>query len=460
MKINENASTTSQVKKLFNLSLPLMISSLATLLMIFVDRIFLANYSIDTLNAAVSAGTLAWAFLGGFGMITAMSQVFVSQYNGSNQQKEVGKAVWQMIWVGIFSLFLFVPMAFFAAPFIYKNSPHQISYFFWLMIFAPGYALMTALSGFYIGREKTKLLILLALVANLINIALDRAFIFGVEGVVPEMGIKGAAIATCTGYLVQAFILLLLFLKKIHKETYGTNHWKIHKPLFLKSLKVGAPQGIFYGLEIVGWAVFFEMMSKVSFLHITVSSICQSIIILLSFFMDGLTRGVASIAGNFIGAKKYDLISKVFRAGITLQIGFSLILALLLTLDPKVTLSVFFPVTNSEFVAIQDGFSEALQVSLIFVFFYITFEGFRWVISGLLSAAGDTLFLLIAGAGSVWVFLLLPVYLIVVRYSQPIEWAWATAFFYSVITYAIYYFRYVKGKWKNIVLIEDSQLED
>ncbi|MGD2169529.1 MAG: MATE family efflux transporter, partial [Chlamydiota bacterium] len=135
MKTNENISSTSQVKKLFNLSLPLMISSLATLLMIFVDRIFLANYSIDTLNAAVSAGTLAWAFLGGFGMITAMSQVFVSQYNGSNQQKEVGKAVWQMIWVGIFSLFLFVPMAFFAAPFIYKNSPHQINYFFWLMIF-------------------------------------------------------------------------------------------------------------------------------------------------------------------------------------------------------------------------------------------------------------------------------------------------------------------------------------
>ncbi|MGD2170404.1 MAG: MATE family efflux transporter, partial [Chlamydiota bacterium] len=302
--------------------------------------------------------------------------------------------------------------------------------------------------------------ILLALVANLINVALDRAFIFGVEGVVPEMGIKGAAIATCTGYLVQAFILLLLFLKKNNKEIYGTNHWKIHKTLFFKSLKVGAPQGIFYGLEIVGWAVFFEMMSKVSFLHITVSSICQSIIILLSFFMDGLTRGVASIAGNFIGAKKYDLISKVFRAGITLQIGFSLILALLLTLDPKVTLSVFFPVTNAEFLAIQDGFSEALQVSLIFVFFYITFEGFRWVISGLLSAAGDTLFLLIAGAGSVWVFLLLPVYLIVVRYSQPIEWAWAAAFFYSVITYAIYYIRYVKGKWKSIVLIEDSQIED
>ena len=67
------------LRELWAISSPLMISTLAMLFMIFTDRIFLAHYSIGALNASVNAGTLAWAFISGIGMITAMSEVFVAQ---------------------------------------------------------------------------------------------------------------------------------------------------------------------------------------------------------------------------------------------------------------------------------------------------------------------------------------------------------------------------------------------
>lgn len=453
MKTNELTVPNSFTRQLLSVSTPLMICSLALLFMIFVDRIFLANYSVEALNAAVSSGTLAWAFFGGMGMFTVMSQVFVAQYNGAQKIEKIGSCVWQMIWISIFSIAFFLPLAFWASSFFYKNLPDQISYFSILMAFAPGYALMMALSGFYIGREKTKLLIALAIGSNLINIILDYALIFGVKGLVPEMGIKGAAIATCVGYILQAVVLMILFLLPKNRALYKTHHWKIDKDLFLKEIKVGSPQGIFYGLEIMGWAIFFEMMSTISLVHITISSICQSLIILLSFFMDGLGRGVTAISGNYIGAKRHDLIQKIFRSGVRLQVYFSTIILLFFILDPTVTLSFFFSESASHLL-VQDGFITTLRTCLIFVFFYLTFEGVRWVIAGLLSAAGDTLFLLISGVLSVWVFLLAPIYLIVVRYNQPIESAWAIALGYSALTCLIYYVRYNKGKWKKINLID------
>ena len=81
-----------------------MISAFASMLMIFTDRLFLAHYSIEALNAAVASGTLAWAFMAGIGMITAMSEIFVARYNGAAQYKLLGVPVWQMLWISLFSL--------------------------------------------------------------------------------------------------------------------------------------------------------------------------------------------------------------------------------------------------------------------------------------------------------------------------------------------------------------------
>src|SRR3989344_2976794 len=104
------------IRELWSVSFPLMISSLASLFMIFTDRIFLSRYSVEALNASVNAGTLAWALMAGFAMVTAMSEVFVAQYNGAKQYHRLGRPVWQMIWFSLFSFALFIPMAIWGGP--------------------------------------------------------------------------------------------------------------------------------------------------------------------------------------------------------------------------------------------------------------------------------------------------------------------------------------------------------
>jgi MATE family multidrug resistance protein len=427
----------------------------------------LARYSLDALNAAVNAGTLAWAFLGGIGMLTIMSEVFVAQYNGANLKSSIGVPVWQMLWFAIFSVFLFIPLGLWIGPLFFNNSIYaslQIDYFGYLMIFGVFYPIMMAFSGFYIGIGKTRFLIYLAIAANFVNVIFDWVLIFGIKGVIPEMGIKGAAIATCLGTVFQSIILGGLFFKKKNRIEFGTAKWKFNFSIFKKCLKVGLPPAIFYTLEILGWALFYMMMTTIGEIHITISSICQSIVILLSFFFDGLNRGVAALAGNFIGSKKIDLINKLLKSSLKLLVIFIVVVSIFLVFDPKLIIDFLIPGSIEKQIFLwqtTSGFSfyAVLKICLLCVFVYLFFVGLRWIFAGLLTAAGDTLFLLLAGSFSVWVFLLIPVYFIVVRFSLAVQFAWILAAIYAILLSFIYWMRFKKGKWKEIQLIPQESLD-
>lgn len=442
--------------------MPLMISILATLLMVFVDRCFLARYSLEALNASVSSGTLAWAFLGGICTLTAMSEVFVSQYNGANEKAKIGIPVWQMIWVSVASFALFIPLSLCGDVFFGLNPENidlQTSYFRTLILFGPSYALIPAFSGFYIGRGKTKLLIGLAFAANILNAVLDWAFIFGIPGIVPEMGIFGAAVATGIGASSQSLILAILFFRKKNREKYGTMNWRFNLDVCKKCLRVGVPPALYIFLEIVGWAFFYMMMTSMGKEYITISGICQSLIILLSFYYEGLSRGVVAVAGNFIGAKRYEYINKVIKSGIFLQMVFAIGVTFFIGYFPDLILQFFggneilqeAPVSASLVVM-----SPALKSCLLLSAAYMLFEGLRWIYSGVLTAAGDTFFILVMGAISVWVFLLLPLYFIVVKGQLPVEAAWILTAAFSFLLCLFFWMRYRTDKWREINLLEED----
>ena len=99
------------IKELASIAFPLMMTSFSVMLMLFVDRLMLANYSLDAHNAAVKAATLGWAFLFGASSLAAIAEVFVAQYNGAGEKKRLGEPVWQMIWFSLATSVCFVPLA-------------------------------------------------------------------------------------------------------------------------------------------------------------------------------------------------------------------------------------------------------------------------------------------------------------------------------------------------------------
>jgi len=426
------------------------------MLMLFVDRLLLAKYSQEAFNAAVSASTLGWGLIFGWMALANISEVFVAQYNGAQRYEKIGSPVWQMIWLGFASFLFFIPLAFWGGPLFFGDSNqyvYQKEYLRWMLIFGPSYPLYGALTGFFVGRGKVITITILSLITNLINAGLDWLLIFGVEGWIPSLGVAGAAIATSGSQIFQALVLAIVFLKPAYRKKYHSWNYKFQPELFKRCFKVGFPIALFASFEILGWALFYMIMTWASPKHITIAGISQSILILFYFFGEGISKGIAAIAGNYIGAKKLYLISESVFSGIKLHLTFFFLLFIGFYFFADELAEQFLNLPEKD---LSPAFLKSLQTCVYLVILYLLFDGLRFLYMGVLTAAGDTLYLLFGGALSVWIFLVVPVYIAVMKYHASIEVASLITVIFALGALLVYFWRYATGAWKTFQVTDTS----
>lgn len=446
------------IRELLALALPLMLTSLSGLLMIFADRLLLSHYSSEAHNIAVGASTVGWSFLFGWMVLTSISEVFVAQYNGAGMRSRLGEPVWQTIWISVLLCLFFLPLSIWGGSWFFGSGAAlaaEREYFGIMVIFGPFYAFYAALCGFFIGQGKTRLITVVVVVANVVNILLDWALIFGVAGVMEPMGVKGAAIATSLATVFQGCILFVIFLSPTNRKEYGTSQWKLKWTVFKDCVRVGLPTALFVIVEILAYGIYYGFMREKGINYITVTGICQTMLLLFFFFSDGMNKATATVVGNLIGAGRSHLILKVIKSGLLLNVIFLVLLLLSFWLGMPLIIDQFLPFADSTFLSEIDS---ALKISLILMAFYIFFEGIRMQFGGVLTAAGDTLFLMIIGALSVWGMMLLPVYIFIVQFDAPVEFASMICMIYSAAACCIYYWRIANGKWRSLSISSDIEL--
>jgi MATE family, multidrug efflux pump len=456
------------IRELLSISFPLMMSSFSMLAMIFVDRLFLANFNLAAMSAAVTAGTAAWGLLGGLGVLASMAEVLVAQFQGAGRKERLGEPVWQMIWFSLASFAIFLPSAIWGGKLLFAGSPieeFEQVYFFWLCLFGPIFVVQQALAAYFIGRGKPSIVTWLAIVGNISNVFLDWWLIFGVEGLIPPMGLKGAAIATMLGSLLQVGVLFAIFISSRHRREYGTSKWRLVFPTMRTCITIGSSLAIMVFVEIMGWTFFYQMISHVGPVQIVVASICQSIIILFMFIAEGMGRGASTIVGNFIGAGQHREAYSVFRSGMKLHLIFFLLIAILFVGFPQAITSLFMgdgavakalgvqAISEVEMAGIDAILQSTLQLSL----FFLLFEGIRYLLSGMLTAAGDTKFILVSGVLAVLLFQLLPTYLFVYKMGGSVVVAFGVALVFNVLIAGIFAARFFKGAWQKIDLLTQTE---
>ena len=202
-------------RQVLAISLPLVASMGSITLMQFTDRVFLANYSVDTIAAAMPAGIASFTFIAFFMGVATYTNAFVAQYTGAQAFERVGAAVWQGIWFSIFSSCFLASLYFVSKPLFSAigHSTHvqalEVVYFNILTLGAGLVVASSAMSCFYTGRGLTWTVMLVNMVGAAVNIPLDYCLINGI-GPFPEMGIQGAAIATVAASATTVVILILL----------------------------------------------------------------------------------------------------------------------------------------------------------------------------------------------------------------------------------------------------------
>jgi multidrug resistance protein, MATE family len=443
------------IREVWHISFPLMLSFFSTFLMTFVDRLFLSHYSPEALSAAVNAGSMSWAPIFALACLASIAEVFIAQNNGAKKFLEIPKYVWPMIWLGVFSTFIYLPMSWWVTPILYSSSQvMERDYYSWMLTFAPVTTIVFAISAFYVGRGKTGVITLLTIAGNLVNVILDPLFIFGYHSF-PSMGVKGAAIATGIGYCVQAAMLFYIFLRKKNRELYNTHKVHFDITYFMKCIKVGTPSACFITFELLGWGICYWMIAKTGELNMAIVSIAQSILFPFFSFGLGLEKGIAAIAGNLIGAGREYLIKKVITSGIILCSFFTVAIWVIFTGYPEIIINWFVhnPESLDHTTQITNSLFPYIKHAMIFLAIYLTFENLRWLFSGILMSAGDTYFLMFCSVLCVWLTLVFPVYIFVNHYSHAITLVYYSWISFSITTLLAVGLRYYSGSWRKKSLV-------
>ncbi|NBT85789.1 MAG: hypothetical protein EBT45_04740, partial [Alphaproteobacteria bacterium] len=378
--------------KLWRISLPLMLTTLSANMMFLLDRLILVRYSIEAMNAVAVAAMSCAIFQFGGVAIASIAEVFVGQYNGAGQHEKTSQPVWQMIW---FSLSLFIicwPIALWVGPYVIPEPLHKegVPFFQLVMFFSPLIAIIASLSAFFIGRGFVRLVTWCTLICNLVNAALNIVLVFGIEGYISSMGTKGSAIATIAAQSIQILLLGSVFLNKYNRKHFKTGNYQFNSTLFWDCLKVGTPSSISHMIEIAAWATLFRIAATVNLDYVTIQTVGNSMLVFFAFVTEGIQKGVIAIASNLIGARKDHLIQALFKSGCMMHLVFIFLFSIPLIFYPSIIICQFLPGVQDPTLPL---YSECVAV-LRLVWVYFIFDGIVWILSGILTAGGDTRFIM------------------------------------------------------------------
>lgn len=444
------------LKEIWRITYPLLLIAMSTNLMLFADRFILANYSAQAMNSTAAGGVYASSVILAFLEIVVIAEIFVGQYKGSGKDHKVAIPVWQMIWFSAAAIVIMWPIAFYGAELLIPKQFAQegIPYFRWILLFGPFTPLLGALSTFFVGRSQPLIVTAIAAFGNIVNIGLDYLLVFGYKDLIPELGSTGAAVATGISQALQFLILLWVFLLPKYREKYNTHKWNFNWDEMKACIKYGVPPSIAIVLEYQAWAILFHFVDDLKPEHVAILVIGETLVLFFDFLGDAMNRGVEVIAATYIGAQKMWAIPQILKSSTVLHVAIIAIALLPIIFTPDWIISMFIPESTANFD--QSELLRLGKIGLFFVWLYISLDGFVWIISGILTAGGDTRFVAIANGITPWLFGVLPIYIALKHMMAPGEFMWYLVAFYASILLSLMFMRYKFGNWLKLKLFEDK----
>lgn len=195
---------------------------------------------------------------------------------------------------------------------------------------APFTMMNLVIVGWFLGRSRSDLVLLLTLVGNLSNVALDILFVFGWG-----MGADGVGIASGIAQTLQ-FFLGMGILRSIGKSP-GSGWADLRSKVFRKAefmQLLSFNQDIFLRTVflIVTFSMFRNFSASMGVEVLTVNAILLQFMLVFAFFVDGAAYATEAMAGDLYGRGKKSELDGILRLGfgfgLVVSLGFSLVLGI------------------------------------------------------------------------------------------------------------------------------------
>ena len=432
---------------------PLALGMLNNAVLQFVDGVFLARESLESLEASLPASMLAILVMGFFQSVVAYSGTFVAQYHGAGDSHGVRMSYRAGLVItlaaGILAVAV-IPLGLMVAPFMSENPAvvaRASSYYAIVSVGAIALCGQMAASSYFTGRGKTRLVFWVNVLGNAVNIALDPILIFGLCGC-PRLGMAGAAYATVAAMFVQWGVLAWCAERDL-RQLRGDGAADVPRlwPLVGKVLRYGVPSGAYSALNILSFTIFVFVTGRIGDQEFAVSNACFKVNYFLFAPMEGFSICAATLVGQAQG--RGDSAAAHRDAMRTLFLGLLLVavLSALAVVFYRPILSLF----ASPGVQLSTFYALGFWLFLLMAAWQV-FDATDVIVSGALKGAGDTKFVMwwmsICAFG-LW----MPLVWAVAKWHNTMTALWGTMVVYVVVICAGTLVRWYNGGWKRIKLV-------
>lgn len=441
--------------EVLRVSIPLILSAAGHAINLFTDRMMLAWHSADAVSAVLPAGLTCFAASSVFFGTAGYANAFVSQYCGAKRFDKVGPSVWQGIFFALLGGAFMATGWLWAGP-LFKLFGHppeiqagEVAYF---RLMAAGTIIMLlsmTLSSFWGGRGKTHVIMLVNLLVTVLNVVFNYGLIFGNYGL-PAMGILGAGTGTLCAEGVGLLIYVSLFLRPSMREAFNT----LPKPLFDAELfgrlvKFGLPNGIQLFLDMAAFNTFVVLLGRYGKTAQEASSIVFSLNAISFIPMIGMAQSVSILVGQAVGAKDIPMAKRSVRSAAILTLLFMGTMGALFVACPQLFLQLF---EREGDPGQAEAFAMAAKL-LWFVAAYTLFDAIFIIYGSAIKGAGDTAFAMWVGSLMAWLCYALPCAL-AYALGASIWTLWGIMVAYVLSESFIFFWRYKKGAWERMSVIE------
>jgi len=444
------------MRETVNMALPMIVSSACDTLMIFIDRLFLAKVSTHNMNASMLGGLTIFLLTTFFVGLINYSTALVAQYFGSEQKAKCSIATFQALIIALIAtpiIILLKPLVFAIfdnSNLVVEQLVLQKQYAGILNTFVIFGLIRTVLACFFSGTGRTKIVMLSALTAMVVNVGMNYLLIFGKYGF-PAMGIRGAAYGTVIGTAVAVIVLLIVYLSKQNEKEYNVKKsFHINKLIMFKLLRYGYPAGLEFLLNFAAFnfmILLFHSDGPLTATAITVTFNWD----LVSFVpLIGLEIAVTSLVGRYMGAERADYAHRATMSALKLGWMYSFIIFILFITMSGTLVEVFRPSGDVElFLAAKPIAARMIKFAAI----YVMTESVILTFAGALRGAGDTFWTMIISVSIHWVLIVVTFVMLKVLHCTAMQTWFAVICVFSLFGVS-FFLRYRTGKWKQIEVIQ------
>jgi len=429
------------------LAYPVVLQTIAETAMQVIDSAMVGRLGAAQLGAIGFAGIWIWTLFVPLGGMASGVQVFVSRHHGAQEHARCGAWVWQALWLFVPAMILWmVAVALFLPGLFAWIAPSRelqtdaLAYGWARLLGGPSVVANFALSSFFRGLGDTRTPLRASLLGIAVNIPIAWLLIFGELGA-PQLGAAGAGLAICAGSWTTCGVMLTSFLRRERQLRYGTQLHMPERAMVARLLRVAAPIGGQWLLDMSTFAIFTSIVARMGEASMAAS---QAMLQLLSLsFMQAIAISIASgaLIGRYIGAGDLEAAARSYRSAQLLALGVAAVVALLFVAIPEQLIGIFS--SDERVLAL------ARPLLALGAFFQVV-DAICIVASGSLRGAGDTRWPFVVQATLAWTVRLPAVYVAAIVLELGVFGAWAGELVYLLALAPAFMLRFQAGQWRSV----------